>query len=150
MIAKKRGETLNNIPGECKAEALLDALAGTLGHIKANIFFFLKVGNVDTKVFINTMHQNQAEVEIETPGDTSRNVDAKHRRTCWLTVEKVCETLTDLKGAPLFKTLAAAVAEVKAKTVGKTLAHVEVEALIDMLADTLEKAVAKRIGDTIT
>ena len=74
----------------------------------------------------------------------------RHRRTRWLTVEKVCETLTDLKGAPLFKTLAAAVAEVKAKTVGKTLAHVEVEALIDMLADTLEKAVAKRIGDTIT
>ena len=87
---------------------------------------------------------------IETPGDTSRNEDAKHRRTRWLTVEKVFETLTDLKGAPLFKTLAAAVAKVKAKTVGKTLADVEVEALIDMLADTLEKAVAKRIGDTIT
>ena len=44
MLAKNRGETLNNLPGEWKAEALLDALAGTLGHIKANIFFFLYSG----------------------------------------------------------------------------------------------------------
>ena len=58
MLAKNRGETLNNLPGEWKAEALLDALAGTLGHIKANIFFYFIVGNVDTKAFINTMHQN--------------------------------------------------------------------------------------------
>ena len=106
--------------------------------------------DVDTKAFINTMHQNQAEVEIEKPGDTFRNVDAKHWRTRWLTVENVCETLTDLKGAPLFKTMAVALAKVKAKTNGKTLGDVEVEALIDMLADTLEKAVAKRIADTIT
>ena len=108
------------------------------------------MGDVDTKAFINTMHQNQAEVEIATPGDTFRNVDAKHRRTRWLTVEKVCETLKDLKGVRFFKTLAAALAKVKAKTVGKTLGDVEVEALMDMLADTLEKAKAKRIGDTIT
>ena len=35
------------------------------------------VGDLDTKAFINTMHQSQAEVEIETPGDTLRDVDAK-------------------------------------------------------------------------
>ena len=33
--------------------------------------------DVDTKAFIKTMHQNQAQVEIETPGDTLRNLDAK-------------------------------------------------------------------------
>ena len=82
------------------------------------------VGDVDTKAFINTMQQNQAEVEIRTHGDTLRNVDAKHRQTRWLTVEKVFETLTDLKGAPLFKTLFEVLQEVKAKTVGKTLGDV--------------------------
>ena len=38
------------------------------------------VGDVHTKAFINTMHQSQAEVEIETPGDTLRcdlDVDAE-------------------------------------------------------------------------
>ena len=35
------------------------------------------VRNVDTKAFIKTMHQNQAEVKIGTPGDTLRNLDAK-------------------------------------------------------------------------
>ena len=35
------------------------------------------VGDVDTKAFINTMHQSQAEVEITTPGDTLRDFDAK-------------------------------------------------------------------------
>ena len=34
------------------------------------------VGDVDTKAFINTMHQSQAEVEIATPGDTLRDLDA--------------------------------------------------------------------------
>ena len=34
------------------------------------------VGHVDTKAFINTMHQSQAEVEIVTPGDTLRDVEA--------------------------------------------------------------------------
>ena len=37
----------------------------------------MKVGDVDTKAFINTMHQSQAEVEITTPGDTLRDFDAK-------------------------------------------------------------------------
>ena len=32
-------ETLNIIPGQLKAKALLDALAGTLGDIKADNFF---------------------------------------------------------------------------------------------------------------
>ena len=35
------------------------------------------VCDVDTKALINTMHQSQAEVEIETPGDTPRDVNAK-------------------------------------------------------------------------
>ena len=58
-----------------KAEALLDALGGTLGDIKAYNFFFFSVivGDVDTKAFIKTMHQTQAEVEIATPGDTLRD-----------------------------------------------------------------------------
>ena len=89
-------------------------------------------------------------MEIGRPGDTLLNVDAKHRRTRWLTVEKVCETLRDLKCAPLFKTLAAALAKVKGKTVDKTVGDVEVEALVDLLADTIEKAVAKRIAEKIT
>ena len=32
---------------------------------------------MDTKAFIKTMHQNQAQVEIGTPGDTLRNLHAK-------------------------------------------------------------------------
>ena len=103
------------------------------------------MGDVHTKAFINTMQQNQAEVEIPTHGDTLRNVDAKHRQTRWLTVEKVWQTLTDLKGAPLFKTLSAALEEVKAKTVSKTLGDVKVEALVDLLADTVEKAVPREL-----
>ena len=35
------------------------------------------VGDVDTKAFIKIMHQSQAEVEIATPSDTLRDVDAK-------------------------------------------------------------------------
>ena len=99
------------------------------------------MGDVHTKSFINTMQQNQAEVQIRTHGDTLRNVDAKHRHTRWLTVEKVFETLTDFKGAPLFKTLFAVLEEVKGKTDGKTLGNVKVEALVDFLADTLENVV---------
>ena len=72
-----KADTLNNIQGELKAEALLDALASTLEDIKANNFFSVIVGDVDTKAFINTMHQSQAEVEITTPGDTLRDFDAK-------------------------------------------------------------------------
>ena len=32
---------------------------------------------MDTKAFVNTMHQSQAEMQISTPGDTLRDVDAK-------------------------------------------------------------------------
>lgn len=85
--------------------------------------------------------KNQAEVQIRTHGDTLRNVEAKHRQTRWLPVEKVFETLTDLKGAPLFKRLFAVLEEVKGKTDGKTLGDVKIEALVDFLADTLENAV---------
>ena len=35
------------------------------------------MGDVNTKAFINTMHQSQAEVEIGTAGDTLCDVDAK-------------------------------------------------------------------------
>ena len=87
------------------------------------------------------MQQNQAEVQIQTYDDTLRNMDAKHRQTRWLTVEKVFETLTDLQGAPLFKTLFAVLEEVKGKTDDTTLGDVKVEALVDFLADTLENAV---------
>ena len=87
------------------------------------------------------MQQNQAEVQIRTHGDTLRNVDAKLRHTRRLTFEKVFETLTDFKGAPLFKTLFAVLEEVKGKTDGKTLGDVKVQALEDFLADTLENAV---------
>ena len=87
------------------------------------------------------MQQNQADVQIRTHGDTLRNVDAKHRQTRWLTVEKVFETLTDLQGAPLLKTLFAVLEEVKGKTDGKTLGDVKIETLVDFLADTLENAV---------
>ena len=45
----------------------------------------------------------------------------RHWRTRWLTVEKVCETLTDLNGASLFEKLAAALAKVKARSVYDTL-----------------------------
>ena len=45
----------------------------------------------------------------------------RHRRTRWLTVEKACETLTDLKSASLFTKLANALANVKAKTIYDTL-----------------------------
>ena len=126
-----------------KTEALLHALPARKKKLRLTSFFFFTVivGDVDTKAFINTMQQNQAEVKIRTHGDTLRNVDAKHRQTRWLTVEKVFETLTDLKGAPLFKTLFEVLEEVKAKTVGKTLGDVKVEALLHFLADTLEKAV---------
>ena len=60
-----------------KAQLLFDALAGTLEDIKANNFFSVIVGDVDTKAFITTMHQSQTEVEIATPGDDLRDVDAK-------------------------------------------------------------------------
>ena len=87
------------------------------------------------------MQQNQAELQIRTHGDTLRNVDAKHRQTRWLTVGKVFETLTDLQGAPLLKTLFAVLEEFKGKTDGKTLGNVKVEALVDFLADTLQNVV---------
>ena len=38
----------------------------------------------------------------------------------------------------------------KAKTVAKTLQHVEVEALVDTLPDTLSNRAAKKILDTLT
>ena len=38
----------------------------------------------------------------------------------------------------------------KAKTVAKTLQHVEVEALVDTLPHTLSDSVAKKIQDTLT
>ena len=35
------------------------------------------LGDVDTKAFINTMHQSHKELEIGTSGDTVRDLDAK-------------------------------------------------------------------------
>ena len=51
------------------------------------------VGDVDTKAFIKIMHQSQAEVEIATPGDTLRDVDAK--------ASQVAKTLTNVNCALL-------------------------------------------------
>ena len=60
------------------------------------------VRDVDSKAFINTMHQSQAEATL------SVMWTLRHRRTRWLTVEKVFETMKELKGATLFQKLAAA------------------------------------------
>ena len=46
--------------------------------------------------------------------------------------------------------MATILVKVKAKTVAKTLQHVEVEALVDTLPDTLSDWVAKKILDTLT
>ena len=46
--------------------------------------------------------------------------------------------------------MATILVKVKAKTVAKTLEHVEVEALVDTLPDTLSERVAKKILDTLT
>ena len=77
-----------------KAEALLDALAGTLANIKTNNFF-RAAGVVDTKAFMKTMHQSQASVQIETPGDTLRDVNAKASAD---TVADSPESLRDTDG----------------------------------------------------
>ena len=53
------------------------------------------VGDVDTKAFIKTMHQNQAQVEIRTPGDTLRNLDAKASAD---TLAESGESLRDTEG----------------------------------------------------
>ena len=46
--------------------------------------------------------------------------------------------------------LATILVKVKAKTVAKTLQHVQVEALVHMVSDTLSDKVAKNILDTLT
>lgn len=65
------------------------------------------VGDVETEVLINTMHQSLAEVEAETPGDPVRDVEAEASvdtlsyRLPEVKADKVGETLTDVKGASL-------------------------------------------------
>lgn len=46
--------------------------------------------------------------------------------------------------------MTALLAEVEAKTVGKTLGDVESEALVDTLSETPSKVVVKTIADTVT
>ena len=46
--------------------------------------------------------------------------------------------------------MATILVKVKAKTVAKTLQHVQVEALVDTLSDRLSNSVAKKILDTLT
>ena len=46
--------------------------------------------------------------------------------------------------------MATILVKVKAKRVAKTLQHVEVEALVDTLSDTLSNRAAKKILDTLT
>ena len=65
------------------------------------------MGDVETEVLINTMHQSQAEVEAETPGDPVRDVEAEASvdtlayKLPEVKADKVGETLTDVKGASL-------------------------------------------------
>ena len=74
----------------------------------------------------------------------------RHRRTRWLTVEKVCETLTDLKAASPVVTLALSLAEMKAHTAGKTLSYVLPQALVETQAVAVAEEVTKRIKDSLT
>ena len=46
--------------------------------------------------------------------------------------------------------MATILVKVKARTVAKTLKHVQVEVLVDMLSDTLSDRVVKKIMDTLT
>ena len=68
----------------------------------------------------------------------------RHSRTRLLTVEKVCETLTAVKGGSLVEKLAATLAEMKAKAVNKTLGDVEAEELDERLANALLDVVAEK------
>ena len=74
----------------------------------------------------------------------------RHRRKRWLTVEKVCETLTDLKAASPVVTLAPSLAEMKAHTPGKTLSYVLPQALVETQAVAVAEEVTKTIKDTLT
>ena len=73
-----------------------------LGDIKANNFFSVIADDVDTKAFIKTMHQSQAEVEIGTPGDTLSDLDAKASADTLAASRESLRDKTDLKGASLF------------------------------------------------
>ena len=65
------------------------------------------MGDVETEALINTMHQSQAEVDAETPGDPERDVEAEASvdtlayRLPQVKADKVGDTLTDVKGASL-------------------------------------------------
>ena len=74
----------------------------------------------------------------------------RHRRTRWLTVEKVSETLTDLKAASPVVTLAPSLAEMKAHTAGKKLSHVLPQALVETEAVAVAEEVTKTIKDSLT
>ena len=62
---------------------------------------------METEALINTLHQSQAEVEVETPGDPVRDVEAEASvdtlayRLPEVKADKVGKTLTDVKGASL-------------------------------------------------
>ena len=83
-----------------EAEALLDALANTLGEIKAEMI----LPDRETNAPINTINQSLAEVEAEASDNTLADSLAEVK------AQKVGETLTDVKGASLFLTLAATLA----------------------------------------
>ena len=62
---------------------------------------------METEVLINTMHQSQAEVAAERPGDPVRDVEVEASVDTLaymlpeVKADKVGETLTDVKGASL-------------------------------------------------
>ena len=58
--------------------------------------------------------------------------------------------MNDVTGPSIVSTLAATLPKAKAKTVGKTLGDVKVEALLNIKATTLLKVVAKAFEDTQT
>ena len=72
----------------------------------------------------------------------------RHRQKRWLTVEKVCETLTDLKAASPVVTLAPALAQMKAHRAGKTLSDVLPQALVETQAVAVAEEVTKTIKDS--
>ena len=81
----------------------------------------MTVGDVDTKAFINTMHQSQAEVEIETPGDTLRDVDAKASLDTLANSQESLRDTHRVEGRITFLKAGRRAGKVKGKTVYDTL-----------------------------
>ena len=106
------------------------------------------VGDVDTKAFINTMHQSQAEVEIATPGDTLRDFDAKASADTLADSRESLRDTDGFKGRMTF--LKAGHRAGKGKSQDRIRHGIEAEALAETLADRLEELSAGKVGQTLT